>query len=200
MTAVGTGPWSPRAISEKMVGAKVWHVPCDPLASEGAPGTPTPMATIVRKLRLLDGGSDDTVASTQPTQGPRLRVAIASRDGKALNAHFGFAERLMVYDVTRQTHRLVQVVTSVSKDAKSGKAGEEDGIAPKVAALAGCHVLFVLAIGPPAAARVIGANIHPIKIADAEPIGAVISRVQAMMNGEPPPWLRKVLTENRQHL
>jgi nitrogen fixation protein NifX len=158
------------------------------------------MATTVRKLQLLPGGSDSASALTLPARGPRLRVAIASRDGKSLNAHFGFAEKLMVYDVTRTAHRLVQVVTaSVSHDPGCEKAGHEGAIAAKVAALAGCHLLFALAIGPAAAARVLRANMYPIKVAEPEPIGAVISRAQSMMSGTPPPWLRKVLTDHPRH-
>jgi nitrogen fixation protein NifX len=156
------------------------------------------MATTVRQLRLIDGGTRNAAVPTKTGAGPRVRVAIASRDGKALNAHFGFAEKLMVYDVTPRTHRLVQVVTSVADDSRSRTAeSEDDAIGPKVAALAGCDLLFVLAIGPPAAAKVIRANIHPIKVKDPEEIETVIARVQTMMNGEPPSWLRRALAESR---
>ncbi|MGD0679076.1 MAG: nitrogen fixation protein NifX [Polyangiaceae bacterium] len=156
------------------------------------------MATIVRTLRLVDGDAGKPVFARRSTAF-RLRIAIASRDGKGLNAHFGFAEKLMVYDVTREAHRLVQVVTSVSDDSMCDKGGVEGGIAAKVTALAGCHLLFVLAIGPPAAARVIRANIHPIKVATPEPISAVIARAQGIMNGEPAPWLRKLLKDSERH-
>lgn len=155
------------------------------------------MTTIVRMLRLVDGGAGETAARTPVSRDPRVRVAIASRDGKGLNAHFGFAEKLMVYDVTRHAHRLVQVIASAADNSIPEKTESEDGIGPKIAALGGCHLLFVLAIGPRAAARVIRANIHPIKVADPEPVDAVILRVQTMMNGTPPPWLEKVLTTER---
>jgi nitrogen fixation protein NifX len=147
------------------------------------------MSTIVHKLELA-GGS----AARVSRRGPTVRVALASQEGKALDAHFGFARRLMVYDVTARGHRLIKVL----RFAAEGPDGAEDGdkIARKVEALAGCHIVCALAIGPPAAARVIQANIHPIRVGTPEPIEATIARVQNMMNVEPPWWLRKLLPEN----
>jgi nitrogen fixation protein NifX len=155
------------------------------------------MAATTRKLRLIEGGVSGSPDGAD--QGPRVRVAIASRDGKALDAHFGFAERLLVYEVTRRAHRLTQVVTCAPEDAAPEPFESEDRISAKVAALAGCHLLFVLAIGPPAAAKVIRANIYPIKVDAPEGIPHVISRVQTMIRGNPPAWLRKALTENQRH-
>jgi nitrogen fixation protein NifX len=53
--------------------------------------------------------------------------------------------------------------------------------------------LFVLAIGGPAAARVVSDKIHPVKLPRPEPIGDILERIRTMLNGTPPPWLRKAL-------
>ncbi len=83
-------------------------------------------------------------------------------------------------------------MTFPTNPAPTPKEGD-DKIGPKVEALTGCHLLFVLAIGGPAAARVVSAHIHPVKLTKPETIESIISRVQTMMNGNPPPWLRKVM-------
>jgi nitrogen fixation protein NifX len=132
---------------------------------------------------------------TAPESGPRLRIAVATNDLANLNAHFGSARRFAIYEVTAARSRFVE---AVSFDDATDESGEhrtegEDRIGPKVAALAGCNLLFVLAIGGPAAAKVVGARIHPVKLAAPEPIEAVIGKVQAMMRGNPPPWLRKAM-------
>ncbi len=57
--------------------------------------------------------------------------------------------------------------------------------------------MFCLAIGGPSAARVVAAKIHPIKVPAAQPIEAVLERTRAMLDGTPPPWLRKVLADGR---
>jgi nitrogen fixation protein NifX len=126
---------------------------------------------------------------------PRLRVAIATDDMTSLNAHFGSARRFAVYDVTPEASHFIEAHAfgDVSDETGSHDAGGEDRIAPKVAALAGCNLLFVLAIGGPAAARVVAARIHPVKLPAPDKIQAIISRVQAMMRGSPPPWLRKAM-------
>jgi len=126
---------------------------------------------------------------------PRLRIAIASRDGASLDAHFGSAEKFMVYDVTPGGHELVQAiaVTQVSDESGDHKAESEDKNGRKIAALAGCNIVFVLAVGAPVAAKILAAKIHPIKVAEPESIDSVIARMKTLMVSEPPPWLRKVL-------
>lgn len=147
------------------------------------------MAVVVRKLELVGEG---LVRTETDAQSPwRLRVAIASENGRALDAHFGYARRLMVYEVTERSHRLVQVVSCPQPESDAPPSESEDRIGAKLAALAGCDLLFALAIGPPAAAKAIQANIYPIKIGAPEGIEAVIGRVQSLMSGEPPRWLQK---------
>jgi nitrogen fixation protein NifX len=147
------------------------------------------MPTIAHNLELV-GGS----ALRDGRRGPSVRVALASQDGRALDAHFGYARKLMVYDVTVRSHRLVKVITFSAQQADG--AEDDDKITPKVRALADCHILLALAIGPPAAAKVIQANIHPLRTGVAEPIEAAIARVRTMMTVEPPWWLRRILLEN----
>ncbi|MDR3536328.1 MAG: nitrogen fixation protein NifX [Acetobacteraceae bacterium] len=142
---------------------------------------------LAQRLQLIEPG--------EPAAGLRLRIAVATQDLKSLNAHFGSARRFAVYDITPTEHRFVEAVSfgEVSNESGSHAKDGDDRIGPKVEALAGCHLLFVLAIGGPAAAKVVSAHIHPVKLSKPEPIDDIISRVQAMMVGNPPPWLRKVM-------
>jgi nitrogen fixation protein NifX len=144
-----------------------------------------------RHLQLVE---DDPA----PARGPRgalLRVAIATRDLATLDAHFGSAPTFAVYEVTPVSRRLLEVFAfDVVSDQSGAHAAEgEDRIGPKVRALRGCHLLFVLAIGGPAAAQVVRAKIHPVKLPAAETIDSILGRVQALMAGTPPPWLRKAM-------
>ncbi|MDR3535339.1 MAG: nitrogen fixation protein NifX [Acetobacteraceae bacterium] len=142
---------------------------------------------LAQRLELVETG--------EPAAGLRLRIAVATQDLKSLNAHFGSARRFAVYDVTPNEHRFVEAVSfgDVSNESGSHAKDGDDRIGPKVDALTGCHLLFVLAIGGPAAAKVVSAHIHPVKLSKPEPIEDIISRVQTMMVGNPPPWLRKVM-------
>ena len=148
----------------------------------------------VRRLQIV---STDDEAPTRGAPPPGVvRVAIATRDMKGLNAHFGSAPKFAIYDVTKEGWSFVEAVGfgETSDETGAHKTDGDDKIGPKVKALEGCHLLFCLAIGGPAAAKVVSARIHPIKTPQPAPISEVLERTRTMLAGAPPPWLRKVLT------
>lgn len=149
----------------------------------------------VRRLRLIE---EYAALSEEPKKPAGVRIAIATQDMKSLNAHFGSAHKFAIYDVTPTSSAFIEAVgfDDVSDEGGAHKDDGDDRITPKVDALKGVNLLFVRAIGGPAAAKVVRAKIHPIKIADPQPIDDVIARVQTMLKGSPPPWLRKVLAES----
>lgn len=140
-----------------------------------------------RTLRLVD--TDGPAPGETP-----LRVAIATNDLENLNAHFGSAKKFAVYEVWKTGARFIEAHEFGKVTAQEGKHdSQDDKITPKVDALTGCALLFALAIGGPSAAKIVKAGIHPIKRKEAEPIEAVLEQVQVMLNGTPPPFLRKIL-------
>lgn len=135
---------------------------------------------------------------TSADAAPAIRVAIATNDHRFLDAHFGSAASFAVFEVSAENWRFVEMITFDDVTAEAGEHPDGvDRITPKVDALKGNALLFVLAIGGPSAAKVVRAGIHPVKLKEPEPLGAVVLRVQRMLNGKPPPWLRKALGEQR---
>ncbi|MCO8144607.1 nitrogen fixation protein NifX [Rhodovulum tesquicola] len=123
-----------------------------------------------------------------------LKIAIATNDMEHLDAHFGSARKFAIYEVTTRTARVVEVLEFGDFTSQDGQHDTiDDRITPKVEALSGCALLFVLAIGGPSAAKVVRAGIHPIKRKGPEPISDVLAQTQNMLKGSPPPFLRKVL-------
>ena len=151
--------------------------------------------TAVRRLSLVATDGEMPAAPERPAGA--VRVAIATTDMKALDAHFGSAKRFAVYDVTQEGWGFVEALAfdDVTEESGAHKTDGDDRITPKVNALAGCHLLFCLAIGGPSAAKVVSAKIHPIKVQAPSPIDEVLERTRAMLAGTPPPWLRKVLAQ-----
>jgi nitrogen fixation protein NifX len=143
------------------------------------------------RLRLVSG---------ERPAGVSLLVAVATRDGERVDAHFGSAKQFKIYEVSELDAKLVEAAVWNELSDESGSHDKEtDRIGPKVNALVGCNLLFCLAIGGPAAAKVIASKIHPIKLSEPEAIGSVLRKVQALMGeSEPPPWLRKALGAGRQ--
>ncbi|MEO5336172.1 MAG: nitrogen fixation protein NifX [Magnetospirillum sp. WYHS-4] len=142
---------------------------------------------MMRKLRLVE-------AEPQGKEGA-MKVAIATTDMQALNAHFGSTPKFAVYEVTKADWRFVEALEFGAVSDQSGQHADdgEDRIGQKVEALKGCALVFVLAIGGPAAAKVVNARVHPIKVPEPQPIEQVLDRVRTMLSGTPPPWLRKAM-------
>ena len=119
-----------------------------------------------------------------------MQVAFATEDLTRVDAHFGSAKNIAIYDLTPNDWSLSEVVPfqgDLSED------GNEDKLTPKIDAIQDCTLLYVAAIGGSAAARVVAKKIHPIKVVEPEEIEAVLGKLKAVLNGTPPPWLRKAL-------
>jgi nitrogen fixation protein NifX len=71
---------------------------------------------------------------------------------------------------------------------------EEDRISARADAVEGCALVYTEAIGGPAAAKLVARRIHPMKSGgEAVPIAELVERLQQVLRGRPPPWLRKAL-------
>ena len=116
-----------------------------------------------------------------------LRVAIASDSGNELNGHFGSCLRYLVYQVSATESRLIGVRSALEADFA------EDKNLFRCQLIGDCHVLYVVSIGGPAAAKVIRADIFPIKLPNGGPAPEVIGRFQQALADSPPPWLAKIL-------
>jgi nitrogen fixation protein NifX len=152
-------------------------------------------ALTVRRLRLVDASAETSIASEDAKGGQTMRVAFATQDMKTMDAHFGGARNMAIYEIDKEGYKFVEVIRFdiISKEDGVHSETEEDRITPRVKALEGCTLLFVLAIGGPAAAQVVNHKIHPVKLKAAEPITEILDRLQTMLQGTPPPWLRKAL-------
>lgn len=123
-----------------------------------------------------------------------MKVAFATQDCKHIDAHFGWAKNIAIYDLEPEGFALDQVV-AFEGDLKED--GDEDKLAPKLEAIKDCSILVVAAIGGSGAARVVAQNIHPMKVPEPEPIEGMLLKLQDVLKGTPPPWLRKVMAKGQ---
>lgn len=120
-----------------------------------------------------------------------MKIAFTTKDSEHINAHFGWASRIDIYEVDTAGYTFLE---SLEFQGDLKEDGNEDKLEPKLKALEGCTIIYVLAIGGSAAARLIGRNITPIKAqSEADKIQDVLTRLVQTLNGSPPPWLRKAL-------
>lgn len=115
-----------------------------------------------------------------------IRVAVASNAGSLLNGHFGSCIRFLVYQLSRNDWRLVDIRSTVDADSS------DDRNLFRANLIKDCHVLFVQSIGGPAAAKVIRADIYPIKVPDVVAAEEKLREFQSVFDA-PPPWMAKAL-------
>lgn len=124
-----------------------------------------------------------------------MKIAFATQDLKRVDAHFGWAKNIAIYDVSPTDHHFVEVVQF---DGDLQEDGNEDKLAPKLEVIKDCAILYVAAIGGSGAARVVAQNIHPIKVNEPEVIAEILVKLQGVLSGTPPPWLRKALLKGQE--
>ncbi|MGV3582960.1 MAG: nitrogen fixation protein NifX [Methylophilus sp.] len=124
-----------------------------------------------------------------------MKIAFATQDLKRVDAHFGWAKNIAIYEVTPTSHKFIE---AVQFEGDLQEDGNEDKLAPKLEVIKDCALLYVAAIGGSAAARVVAHKIHPVKVAGPEVIEEVLVKLQEVLNGTPPPWLRKALLKDQE--
>lgn len=124
-----------------------------------------------------------------------MKIAFATQDQQRVDAHFGWAKHLAVYEISAQGYSFVQDFAFGDDLAEDGN---EDKLSPKLAAIGDCAIVYVAAIGGSAAARVVASKIHPVKVQQPEPILDILDKLQDVLKGTPPPWLRKALLKGQE--
>jgi nitrogen fixation protein NifX len=119
-----------------------------------------------------------------------IRVAFCSNDGERLDGHFGPCLRFLIYQVAEREARLIALREA---PAAAGPLRGEANIMQRVNLISDCHLLYVLSIGGPAAARVVHRGVHPLKRAQAGPIEAHLDALRQVLADRPPPWLARII-------
>ena len=115
-----------------------------------------------------------------------IRVACASNRDEELDGHFGSCERFLVYQLSPSELRLIAVRPTLAAEHA------EDKNVARAALIADCQVLYVQSIGGPAAAKVVRAGVHPVKVPKPLPARDALPRLQQTLVN-PPPWLAKIM-------
>ena len=116
-----------------------------------------------------------------------IRIAVASNTGEQLDGHFGSCHRYLIYQLSADDIKLVEVRSALEADLSDNKNQF------RVNLIKDCPVLYVASIGGPAAAKVIQANIYPMKVESGGAIREIFADLQRAIATSPPPWLAKIL-------
>lgn len=161
---------------------------------EGEEANNSDISAFKDAVRILWGEEEVPVEPVLPVQPYQtgdmpnsIRIAVASNTDEQLDGHFGSCDRYLIYQLSASEIRLIDARSAV--DAKFS----EDKNKFRVDLLKDCPVLYVVSIGGPAAAKVVQANIYPMKVEAGGAAREVLAELQRTITNAPPPWLAKIL-------
>ena len=117
-----------------------------------------------------------------------MRVAFTSSDGVWVDEHFGRTGSFHVWEIEPERAAFVEKV-----DAVTTAADEDDRTTARATAIAGCAIVYTVAIGGPAAAKLVARRVQPMKTNAPAAIADLVARLQGVLRGSPPPWLRRAM-------
>lgn len=118
-----------------------------------------------------------------------MRAAIATQECTKVDAHFGWARHLMIFEVSAEGHRHIRTTSfhyGLVRDGKSGK------LPPRLRALRGCDVVFVADVGPEGARELARNRILPLKTHAGQAITIALDALSQSLRSTRVPWLRKL--------
>lgn len=116
-----------------------------------------------------------------------VRIAVASNNREELDGHFGSCLRYLIYQLSPNEIRLVDIRSALEAELSDDKNGF------RVSLIRDCAILYIVAIGGPAAAKVVQAGIYPMKKEEGGFAREVLAELQQVLITSPPPWLAKIL-------
>lgn len=148
----------------------------------------TDRASLKEALRLLWGETEETLPIPEAGGLPNaIKIAVASNHEEALDGHFGSCHRYLIYELAVDEMRLVEVRSTIDVDLATDKTQF------RVDLIRDCAIVYMVAIGGPAAAKVIQANIYPMKKVEGGLARDHLAQLQHVLATSPPPWLAKAL-------
>lgn len=151
------------------------------------------IAAFKKAVRILWGELDeiDQLPHIEPYQEGdmpgSIRVAVASNNRESLDGHFGSCLRYLIYQLSTSEIRLIDIRSAIAADLS------EDKNAFRVSLIRDCPVLYIVAIGGPAAGKVVQAGIYPLKKETGGSVRVLLAELQQAIATSPPPWLAKIL-------
>ncbi|MFZ8785961.1 nitrogen fixation protein NifX [Thermocrinis sp.] len=124
-----------------------------------------------------------------------MKVAFATKSLDKVDDHFGHAKTLAIYEVDETGYRFLEY-----RHFEDVPDEEYDKINQKVERIKDCAIVYVIAIGATAAARVVKAKIHPVKVNEPTPIEDILQKLVHTLKTNPPPWLKKALLDSKEKM
>ena len=123
-----------------------------------------------------------------------MKVAFCTQDMTRVDAHFGWAKNIAIYEIDSTGYRLLE---AVQFNGQMFEDGNEDKLAAKLELLDGCIAVYCRACGASAVRQLLAIGVQPVKVSEAEGIAELIETLQAELREGPSAWLAKAIRRTR---
>jgi len=114
-------------------------------------------------------------------------VAVASNQGLMVDGDVGTCERFLVYQVSRQETRLIDV------RGTAGEKGAAKRLVWRAERIGDCHLLLARSVSARASAPLVHQNCYPVTYLHPIPALDAIDELRRLLRKSPPPWLAKLV-------
>lgn len=121
-----------------------------------------------------------------------MKIAFTTKTGDMIDLHFGQTDVFHIWEVGPERAGFLETVT-----VGAHGSDEEDRITARARSLADCAIVYTMQIGGPAAAKLVALKIHPMKTGKEVSLQETVERLQEVLRGSPPPWLRKAMNKDQ---
>jgi len=121
-----------------------------------------------------------------------MKIAFTTTNGSMIDQHFGQCESFQIWEIGPDQASFLE---SVKTEAHG--SDEEDRIAARAKILSDCAIVYTMQIGGPAAAKLVALKIHPMKTNTEVSLPETVTKLQEVLRGNPPPWLRKAMNKGQ---
>jgi nitrogen fixation protein NifX len=121
-----------------------------------------------------------------------MKIAFTTSTGEMIDQHFGQCQSFHIWEVGPDEAEFLSTISAITT-----AEDEEDRILARATAIADCAIVYTMQIGGPAAAKLIAKKIHPMKTGAEVSLKETVERLQEVLRGNPPPWLRKAMNKEQ---
>ncbi|KAB0671804.1 nitrogen fixation protein NifX [Oryzomonas sagensis] len=121
-----------------------------------------------------------------------MKIAFTTSTGEMIDQHFGQCQSFHIWEVGPDEAGFLTTVSAITT-----AEDEEDRIMARASAIADCAIVYTMQIGGPAAAKLVAKKIHPMKTGSEVNLKETVERLQEVLRGNAPPWLRKAMNKEQ---
>lgn len=121
-----------------------------------------------------------------------MKIAFTTSTGEMIDQHFGQCQSFHIWEVGPDEAGFLTTISAITT-----ADDEEDRILARATAIADCAIVYTMQIGGPAAAKLVAKKIYSMKTGSEVSLKETVERLQEVLRGNPPPWLRKAMNKEQ---